>query len=323
MALATINGEFALSDLIRGAAAHALAFPSQHHISPRIEDRIMSGTLMAAEVQPGLISSGRDIRYLEDGAFEGETARSLTCGLLLEGEADPLEVPGYPAVRHQPRRVTIVGFGETLPWRRAYHAQQCSRAFGLTITPSFLDRFASSVAQRDLPALRAMLDGKFQVRQLPASSLLVSLATQVFEHPYVGALSDLFQESIALRFVAEIEQLLGEDAQLEARLGAKRYDRVRRAKEILDHSLAQPPKTLDLAQQLATNVASLQADFKRAYGTTLFGYVRDHRLAVARVLIEEHRLSIAAAGYRVGFTSASAFAAAFRRHFGLAPSKLR
>lgn len=77
---------------------------------------------------------------------------------------------------------------------------------------------------------------------------------------------------------------------------------------------------LDLARRLGANVTTLQANFKAAFGTTIFGYVRNRRLEMARVLLLDHGLGVAEAGYRVGFTNASAFTAAYRRHFGHSPS---
>lgn len=322
-AVAALRGEFAISDLLREAASHALRFPSRHGPTVSIDERVMAGTVMSAEVQPGLLISGRDIRYLDDGVFDGASERSLTCGLLLDGEADPLVVPGHPPVLHERRRLTVLGFGETTPWTRRYRQRQRNRAFGLTITPAFFDRFEASVSDAGLSGLRGLLRGGFRVEQLPASRLLASLASQMTDHPYSGALSDLFQESAALRFVAEVELMLKEETRLRAALGGRRYDQVRRARAMLDGALVAPPRTLDLAHALGTNVTSLQAGFKQAYGVTLFGYVRDQRLAMARVLIDEHGLGVAEAGYRVGFTSASAFTAAFRRRFGAPPSSLR
>lgn len=316
----TIHGEFSPSDLLREAASRATDAVVRRDAFAPVENRMMSGMATVAEVQPGLFMSGREIEYLCDGAFEAEVERSMTCGILLSGETEPMEVPGYPAVGHELQRLTIVGFGEKLPWRRPYRRHQRNRAFGLTIRPEFFERFDGVVAEGGMGVLQRLLDPGFHVRHLPWSPVLVALAEDALEHPYSGALSDLFQESLALRFLVEMARLLDEEARLVGELGRRQYDRVRQAKEILDRQLVDPPKTLDLARQVGTNVASLQASFRKAYGTTLFGYVRGQRLSMARVLLTEHGLGVAEAGYKVGFTNASAFTAAYRRHFGHPPS---
>jgi AraC-like DNA-binding protein len=57
---------------------------------------------------------------------------------------------------------------------------------------------------------------------------------------------------------------------------------------MLDRSLSAPPKLLDIAREIGVNVTTLQANFKAAFGTTIFGYVRNQRLEIGRALILEH-----------------------------------
>jgi len=289
----------------------------------RTGDRTTPGLITAAEVQPGLLIAGREIEYLADGAMEAEIERSMTCGILLDGDTEPMEVPGYAPVAHERHRLTVVGFGEKLPCRRTYRKHQRNRAFGLTIRPHFFDRFGGSVSTGGLRALQALLEPGFHVRHLPRSDALTRLAVEALDHPYAGPLAALFQESLALRFLVETAQLMGEQARLVGEIGRRRYDHAVQARELLDAALVKPPRTLDLARQIGTNVASLQASFRKAFGTTLFGYVRDQRLAMARLLITDHGLGVAEAGYKVGFTNASAFTAAYRRRFGYPPSAER
>ena len=141
--------------------------------------------------------------------------------------------------------------------------------------------------------------------------------------PYGGSLRSLFRESQALRFTLEVAALLQEEAQLIRKIGRRQYGRVRHARDLLDRSLVDPPKLLDLARELGVNVSTLQANFKAAFGTTIFGYVRSRRLEMARILIHDHGLGIAEAGYRVGFTNPAAFTVAYRRHYGHPPSAKR
>jgi AraC-like DNA-binding protein len=321
--IARISGEFAPSDMLREAAYQSIDIVVARNAFSRVDSPIMAGVVTTAQVQPGLQMSGHDVTYLEDGVFEADIGRSMTCGILLDGSAEPMEVPGYAPVDHAINRLTIIGFGETLPCRRPYRKHQRSRAFGLTITPEFFERFEASVSADDLAGLRRLIDPGFHVRHLHGSTPLIALTSEALDHPYSGPLSELFQESLALRFVVEAARLLDEQAQLVADLGRKGYDRVMEARDILDAALIAPPKTLDLARRVGTNVSSLQAGFRKAFGTTLFGYVRDQRLTMARILMIDHGLGVAEAGYKVGFTNASAFTAAYRRRFGHPPTAER
>lgn len=114
--------------------------------------------------------------------------------------------------------------------------------------------------------------------------------------------------------------MLAHKSRLVALIGKRHYDRIMEARDILDANLAKPPKTLELTKLVGVNLTTLHANFKTVFGTTIFGYVRAQRLEMARMLLIEHHLTVAEAGYRVGFASPSAFAVAYRRHFGNPPS---
>lgn len=325
MGVARISGAFGLADLLREAAQHSLDIAEQEPVaaqmhSPVMHSPVMQGTMMAVQVQPGLLMSSSDVRYTDDGEFNSAIGRSMTCGLLLGGEVEPLVFSGHPPIHHSKNLMTVVGIGEPASWRRSYRKDQHSQSFGLMIRPCFFDRFEGSVLDQGLQAVSAMIEPGLHIRHLPRSATFDLLIKDVLQSAYAGSLQDMFHESIALRFVIAMAQAFGEEGRLVHEMGRRRYDQVRQARDILDASLVTPPRTLDLARQIGTNLAGLQADFKKAYGTTLFGHVRARRLDMARILIAEHGLGSAEAGYKVGFTNASAFTAAYRRYFGHPPS---
>lgn len=321
MTVAWIRGSaFSRADLLRAAADAALALPSEGTPTSEVRAPVMAGTVAAARIRPGLLLAAHELEYLDQGVFETPVEPGLICGLLLDGESEPLEIDGHPPIRHEPGRLTIAGFGETTACRRAYRKNQRNRAFALTIGPEFLDRFEDAAADSGLTMLRDLLRPGLTVRHFPAPSSLLSLARQSLDHGYAGPLSELFLESLALRFTVEVAHLLGQESRLIDVLGARRYKQVCHARDLLDRTLTNPPALLDLARVIGTNVPALQAGFRKAFGTTVFGYVRDQRLAIARVLILDDGIGIAEAGYRVGFTNAAAFTAAYRRKFGEPPS---
>ena len=318
-----LTGEFSVSDLVREAAERSIDVNYFTEALPQLDTPTMSGMIIADEVQPGLLMSGFDLTYLADFRLGAEVERSILCSILLDGEGEALEVAGHAPIPPEPGRVEIVGFGEPRACMRPWYAGQRARVFGITLLPSFFERYGGIVEDDSLGMLRRFLEPGVHLERLPRSQRIVDLANASLDEPYGGTLRTLFRESQALRFTIEIAALLEHEGQVIRRIGRRPYDRACQAREILDRSLVKPPKVLDLARELGVNVATLQANFKATFGTTVFGYVRSRRLEMGRVLIREHGLGVAEAGYRVGFASAAAFTAAYRRHFGRLPSAER
>jgi len=96
--------------------------------------------------------------------------------------------------------------------------------------------------------------------------------------------------------------------------------------EQIRHLLAQSPEqdyTLaQLAARAAMSPSSLRSKFRQAYGCTVFDYLRDCRLGLARrYLLEGH--SVQQAAWMSGYQHATNFATAFRRRYGVCPGAVR
>lgn len=77
-----------------------------------------------------------------------------------------------------------------------------------------------------------------------------------------------------------------------------------------------------LANQAAMSPSSLRSKFRQTYGCTVFDYLRDCRLALARrYLLEGH--SVQQAAWMSGYQHATNFATAFRRRYGICPGSVR
>lgn len=318
-----LQGDFSIADLLRKAAERSIEINYVIEASSQIDTPSMSGLLLVEEVQPGLLMSGFDLTYTADCHLEVEVERSITCAILLEGTGEALQVIDHPPITHTPGRVEVLGYGESRVCMRPWHAGQRARVFGLTMKPSFFDRFGALVDGDGLAALHRFLDPGIHAATLPWSRKLLDLANTVLDEPYGGTLRSLFRESQSLQFTLEVASLLHEEERIIQEIGRRPYERARHARELLDQALVNPPKLLDLGRQLGVNVSTLQANFKAAFGTTIFGYVRGRRLDMARILIRDHGLGIAEASYKVGFTNAAAFTTAYRRYFGHPPSTAR
>lgn len=313
--------DFKMPELVRFAAEQSLGIRIAE-ISPAVVDTpLCSGKMLVSEVQPGLLVAATELTYLTDAAITSESEPSVSCGVLVEGEDETMEVAGYGPITRKPGCPAVKGFSRPTRFRLPGMRSRTSRAAGILIQPSFFERFGQGFDESGIAALREFAEAEFRYECLPKSPKLTEIARGCLENPYNGQLCKLYLESNALAFVVEISQLLSHERRMIALIGKRHYERVMEARSILDENLVNPPTIIDLTRRVGINLTTLQANFKLVFGTTIFGYVRLRRLMMARVLLTEHHLSIAEAGYRVGFSSPSAFTAAYRRHFGYPPGR--
>mgnify|MGYP001312252908 CR=1 FL=1 len=318
-----IVGEFSVSDLLREAAERSISLDHLVAIPATVATPQMSGMLRAEEVQPGLLMSGYDLIYLDDSDLAAEMEPSIMCALLLEGTSGEMRVGAHPPFSNRLQRVEVAGLGSRMTCRRPWFAGQRTRAFGLTLTPQFLDRYAFNVVDDGLSPLRGFLAPGFKRSTLPWLPRTLEIADDILAHPYEGNLAKLYHETHALRFLLEVAVALRDQERASVGMGRLEYERACTARDILDRRLVDPPKALELAREVGINLTTLQANFKAAFGTTIFGYVRTQRLKIGRILMMEHGLRVAEAGLRVGFSNSAAFTAAYRRYFGHPPTAER
>jgi AraC family transcriptional activator of pyochelin receptor len=101
-------------------------------------------------------------------------------------------------------------------------------------------------------------------------------------------------------------------------------DLVRKIKHAKEHLLANeghPPTIKELARLSGLNEYQLKAGFKEIYGNTVYGYLLDHKLDHARMLLDSRKFQVAQVAYQVGYANPSHFIAAFKKKFGVTPKK--
>ncbi len=98
---------------------------------------------------------------------------------------------------------------------------------------------------------------------------------------------------------------------------------VKAAVEILSRNLAHSHHLAHLARQVGAYEKKLSRIFRQHMGVTVFEFLRDERLKLARSLLLETSLSVADIADEVGFSSAANFATAFRARFQTTPTVFR
>ncbi|MBX2963857.1 MAG: helix-turn-helix transcriptional regulator [Cyclobacteriaceae bacterium] len=97
--------------------------------------------------------------------------------------------------------------------------------------------------------------------------------------------------------------------------------KIKNAKEHLLQHIDSPPGLKALAKLSGLNEFQLKVGFKEIYGNTVFGYLLDHKLDHARVLLDSGKYKVNEVAFQIGYSNPSHFIAAFRKKFGITPKK--
>lgn len=95
------------------------------------------------------------------------------------------------------------------------------------------------------------------------------------------------------------------------------------AQHYLLRNLMHTPTLQEVARQAGTHEKRLSLVFRELLGQSVFGYLREQRLALAKRLLGGSSLSILEIADEVGFAKPTNFATAFREHAGMTPTQYR
>lgn len=97
--------------------------------------------------------------------------------------------------------------------------------------------------------------------------------------------------------------------------------KIKHAKEHLLKNSEAPPSLKELAKLSGLNEYQLKVGFKQIYGNTVFGFLLDHKLDNAQLLLDSGKYKVNEVAYQIGYTNPSHFIAAFKKKYGVTPKK--
>jgi len=146
---------------------------------------------------------------------------------------------------------------------------------------------------------------------------------EIFDNPLTTPLDRLLAEGQALELLARWLGPLPCPPGLPCEISAEDNRRVARVVERLIEDLTAPPSLDDLAVSVEMSHVRLNRCFRKLYGTTVFGWLRNYRLERACRCLDDPRCSVTDVAFRCGFSSSSHFATAFRQRFRCSPQEYR
>ncbi|WP_194768275.1 helix-turn-helix transcriptional regulator [Tamlana sp. I1] len=97
--------------------------------------------------------------------------------------------------------------------------------------------------------------------------------------------------------------------------------KIRKAKDIIVSRMAEPPTLQELADEIGLSLKKLKEGFKQIYGDSVFSFLFDYKMEVARKLLESGENNVNEVGLKVGYSASSHFISAFKKKYGTTPKK--
>jgi AraC-like DNA-binding protein len=156
-----------------------------------------------------------------------------------------------------------------------------------------------------------------------------SILYEMLHCPLEGRYKELYIKSkigelLAVELDAYGQQLSVNKSDVPKIPKLKRIDieRMHQVKDIVLSNLQKPCSLIDLAHQVGTNDTYLKRHFKEVFGTTVYGFLQETKMDMAKkMLLEGHNVSETA--FLMGYKHAGHFTRAFKKYFGFSPNQMR
>ncbi len=97
--------------------------------------------------------------------------------------------------------------------------------------------------------------------------------------------------------------------------------KIKHAKDIILERMAEPPTLHELSDEIGLSLKKLKEGFKQIYGDSVYGYLLDHKMDLARKLLESGKYNVNEIALKLGYSTASHFIASFKKKYGTTPKK--
>ncbi|HLW32583.1 MAG TPA: AraC family transcriptional regulator [Aequorivita sp.] len=97
--------------------------------------------------------------------------------------------------------------------------------------------------------------------------------------------------------------------------------KIKMAKEIIISRMAEPPTLQQLADEINLPINRLKEGFRQIYGDSVFSFLFDYKMELARQLLATGAHNVNEVGLKVGYSASSHFISAFKKKFGTTPKK--
>ncbi len=199
------------------------------------------------------------------------------------------------------------------------------RIISLHIAPAFLKEFIDNDFKFLPEELKNFLAGNIKNSFIYEGTITPDMfiaINQIIDCNFKGMARKMYLESKALELMTlQISQLFEglSPGQNLSKLSDYETLQIKKIKNILIQRLNKPLSLRELSEIAGMSHTKLNTCFKALYGSTVFEFLRKHRLEFSRYLLNEGKLNITEIVYEAGWSNPSHFSKEFFKHYGINP----
>lgn len=165
------------------------------------------------------------------------------------------------------------------------------------------------------------------LNQERTDSLTNILVKELYETKYQGSLERIFIHSKVLEILfIELNNIFGKntDSIKDDKIIFDNYDieAIKESKKILLDNIQNPPSIIELAKYVKLNEFKLKVGFKKLFKTTPYKLLYNHRMLIAKKLLETSDMNVTQIANEVGYKYVHNFSKVFLKKFNISPKKL-
>lgn len=263
--------------------------------------------------------------------FQGNEASShIELSFMLDSDPMCIRMNGLDSV-YLPMQQNMQYIGADTEVEVVYEKGKSFHNFDFYVELSFLERYAAyhPLLDRFISLVARQKTCSLFPRPLPISAATMMLIQEIRTCSYTGVARQLFIESKLTELISlQLHQFDGSNnpqgfVKKGYHLSAYDIDSIHDVAAHIRENAAQFNSITELAQKFGMNEHKLKNGFKDIFSNTLFGYAQEIRMAHAKMLLLNAAYPIKDIAYSCGYQNPSAFANAFKRHYGCLPYMLR
>lgn len=177
----------------------------------------------------------------------------------------------------------------------------------------------------EAPFLRYQKGESFYLRDSyrPTDAMIYSVLFQL-EHSYMmGDCSRAYTDAKVLELLSILFHPVSCKCCYKYCKTSQERDKIYEAAHILLSDIHSPPSIRELSLEVGVNEKKLKYGFKEVFGTTVYGYLFDHKMNLAKRWLLDSNKNISEIAELCGYEYSSHFCTAFKRKFGVSPLKKR